>query len=125
MTKRDKVTAALPGGVVQRAAPELCAKRAWVRFLAHIEYDVAYVGPYYVKRHAYFARKILNRRKILIRYAKIEHHAANIKMPVAEALIKLQSVQQKKAVLPARYADAYFISFAYHVVSFVRTADTA
>ena len=88
--------------------------------LARID-NVAYVRFEYLKGHAYGFGKVRDGLIILIRYAKIQHNAYQLKGGMAELLIQLQAVEQQQAVLAAGYADAYLIAGMYHAVSFIGT----
>ena len=93
--------------------------------MADIEYDVAYVRFEYLKGHTYGLSEVCNGLIILIRYAKIQHNAYQLKGGMAELLIQLQAVEQQQAVLAAGYADAYLIAGVYHSVSFIGTSYAA
>ena len=93
--------------------------------MAYVKYDVAYVCFEYLKGHAYGFGKVRDGLIILIRYAKIQHNAYELKGGMTELLIELQAVKQQQAVLAAGYADAYLVAGMYHSVSFIGTSYAA
>lgn len=109
--------------VVECAAPQLCAKRAGMGFLADVEHDVPDVGLDKVERHADGLRKFGDGREVLTADAEIEHHTAKFKGRAAKPLVQLEAIEQEQAILPAGYAHADLVAGADHAVALVRAAD--
>ena len=125
VAERELGYAARADRVVERAAPHLCAQRAGVILLAHVENYLLDVGFKAGVGNVQLLAHLAHGREVHALKAQLYRDRLKLKMLGIVALQMLERQQKQHAVLAAGNADGDLVAFVYHTVIVYGLANNA